>query len=256
MKKVNSKNKIIGYLICLSGIALLINGIIAALLTNGGLGIWLTFGLGLLMTVLGIFYTSSIFVFPKALLICSAIILILLLSAFTFLYTFGSIDSSSYSEDALIVLGCGVKGDEPGANLTERLDAAIEYHKKNPDAIIIVSGGKGDDENLSEAKAMEKYLISHGISADKIIKEDRATSTEENFIFSKEILDEYFNEDYKIAFITNDFHIFRSSRFAALSGLKGASHVHSDTTWYTVVPNGLRECITVLKLLILDQWKY
>lgn len=238
------------------GVCILINALIMLILENVSLGTWLTFALGLFLSAVGIFLKQITQRLPLPILIVTAVIMLFALLLFSFLYIFGSFNTQTNNEDALIVLGCGVKGDEPGANLTERLDIAIEYHKNNPNAIIVVSGGKGDGENLSEAEAMENYLIEHGVLAELIIKEDKATSTEENFIFSKEILDECFDKDYKIAFVTNDFHIFRSSRFAHLTGFKDATHAHSNTTWYTVVPNGLRECITVLKLLILDQWKY
>jgi len=256
MTKSKSTTKIISIVSLTLGVVLTVNAVIMAILENISMGVWATLAIGLVFVTVGIFFNKFISVAPKAVL---ATVLALFLAGaglFSFLYVFGSIDTTNCSEDALIVLGCGVKGDEPGTNLTERLDRAIEYHKKNPDAIIVVSGGKGDDENVSEAYAMEQYLIRHGVPAELIIKEDRATSTEENFLYSKEILNEYFDGDYTVAFITNDFHIYRSSTFAKLIGFTNATHAHSDTTWYTVVPNGLRECITVLKLWILDQWKY
>lgn len=238
------------------GLALIVNAVIMAILENIGIGTWLTLALGVALVAIGVFRKKIVSITPKAVVSVVLAFFWIGVSLFSVLYGIGSDDSVHYHEDALIVLGCGVKGDEPGTNLTERLDRAIEYHKKNPDAIIVVSGGKGDDENVSEAYAMEQYLIRHGVPAELIIKEDRATSTEENFLYSKEILNEYFDGDYTVAFITNDFHIYRSSTFAKLIGFTNATHAHSNTTWYTVVPNGLRECITVLKLWILDQWKY
>ena len=238
------------------GAFLIINGIVMATLENISMGTWMTLALGALLLLVGIFLKKLVGHVPKSVMITLIVLFCIGLALFSFLYVFGSIDNTSYKEDALIVLGCGVKGDEPGTNLTERLDCAVEYHKKNPDAIIVVSGGKGDDENVSEAEAMKKYLTERGVPAEIIIKEDKATSTEENFLFSKMILDKYFEGHYRIAFITNDFHIYRSATFAKLTGFAGATHAHSDTTWYTVVPNGLRECITVFKLWILDQHKY
>lgn len=239
------------------GLALIINAVIMAVLENISMGTWATLALGAVLVAIGIFRKKIVAITPKAVVAVILAFFWIGFSLFSFLYVFGARDTTHFFDaDALIVLGCGVKGDEPGTNLTERLECAVEYHKKNPDAIIVVSGGKGDDENVSEAFAMEQYLIKHGVPADIIIKEDKATSTEENFLFSKMILDKYFEGHYRIAFITNDFHIYRSATFAKLTGFAGATHAHSDTTWYTVVPNGLRECITVLKLWILDQHKY
>ncbi len=251
-----TSTKIIGTVFTILGTCVLINALIYSLLSNPNLGSLLTLALGAFLTIVGIFFTKIISKIPGVALITVLVLFCIAFSLFLFLYIFGSVDTSCADEDALIVLGCGVKGDEPGQNLKDRLNRAILYHQENPDALIIVSGGKGDDENVSEAFAMEQYLIKHGVPAEIIIKEDRATSTEENFLYSKEILDEYFEEHYKVAFITNDFHIYRSSVFAKLTGFANVTSTHADTTWYTVLPNGLRECITVLKLWILDQHKY
>ncbi len=71
---------------------------------------------------------------------------------------------------------------------------------------------------------MERYLTEHGIPKEKILKEDRSTSTEENFEFSKEILDSCFEDDYTIAYITNDFHTYRSGCRAKAVGFSSVTH--------------------------------
>lgn len=57
--------------------------------------------------------------------------------------------------------------------------------KNNPQTKIIVSGAKGADEPVSEAFSMKNYLITHHISADRIISEDKAGDTAENIAYSK-----------------------------------------------------------------------
>lgn len=39
------------------------------------------------------------------------------------------------------------------------------FLSENEDVICIVSGGKGDDEKISEAQAMKNYLVENGIDA-------------------------------------------------------------------------------------------
>ena len=112
--------------------------------------------------------------------------------------------------DYILVLGAGLDGEKPGKVLTSRLEKAIEYHKKNEDTYIIVSGGVGEGKNISEAQAMYNYLIEQNINKDKILKEDKATTTLENFIFSKEILEARDDEDKKILIVTNEFHLYRA----------------------------------------------
>ena len=106
-------------------------------------------------------------------------------------YSFGFTDTVTYKEDAVIVLGAGLRGENLSLILRNRLDAAVEYYNENPEAVIVVSGGQGPDEDIPEAEAMERYLYEQGVPLNKIIKEDKSTSTEENFKFSKELLETY-----------------------------------------------------------------
>ena len=153
----------------------------------------------------------------------------------------------------VIILGAGLRGSRPSSTLKGRLIAAFEYHKENPDALIVVSGGQGHDENISEALAMEQYLVSLGVPNNKIIKEEESTSTYENFMFSRKILDAHLGKNYKIAYISNDYHVFRAGRIASDAGFENTTHIHSDTLWHSVLPGVLRECIGVMKYFILGK---
>ncbi|MEG0180910.1 MAG: YdcF family protein, partial [Peptostreptococcaceae bacterium] len=110
----------------------------------------------------------------------------------------------------LIVLGAGLDGYEVGNILKSRLDKAIEYYNLNKDTQIIVSGGQGKDELISEAEAMSRYLIEQGVNKKQIIKEDKATTTLENIKFSKEILKNRKDENEKLLIVTNEFHLTRA----------------------------------------------
>ena len=110
----------------------------------------------------------------------------------------------------VVVLGCKVKRNcQPTLTLRERIDAAYDYLLEHPDAICIVSGGKGSDEGISEAECMYRELVEKGIGKERIYKEDKSTSTRENIAFSKEIIErEGLNP--KIAIVTNEFHEYRA----------------------------------------------
>lgn len=84
---------------------------------------------------------------------------------------------------------------------------------------IIVSGGQGSDELVSEAFAMKKYILSQNIPEEDIIMEDKSTTTYENLKFSKVIMDNT-KEKYSCIFVTNNYHVFRASIFARKTGLK------------------------------------
>ena len=108
----------------------------------------------------------------------------------------------------LIVLGAGLKGDIPSEVLKYRLNKAVEYYKKNPDTIFIVSGGQGKDEWISEAEAMNIYLFKKGVPLKNIIKEDKSTSTYENLKFSDKIIKEK-GITGDIGVMSNNFHMYR-----------------------------------------------
>lgn len=90
--------------------------------------------------------------------------------------------------DYLIVLGAKVNGDQPSLTLRQRIEAAAEYLRRNPNTIVIASGGKGSDEDRSEAQCIYEQLVSLGIEPERILLEDQSTSTEENMRFSAELI--------------------------------------------------------------------
>ncbi len=91
----------------------------------------------------------------------------------------------------VIVLGAQVRGEMPTLVLSARIRAAAEYLKEHPAAVAIASGGKGNGENISEAEAIRRGLVRLGISEDRILLEDRSTSTAENLRFSAEVIQRY-----------------------------------------------------------------
>lgn len=101
------------------------------------------------------------------------IIIAIAVCMITFIACTGHNDTVKYDEDAVIVLGASVNGDKVSRTLEYRLDKTVEYSKKNPGALIIVSGGQGPQEDVTEGFAMEQYLIKKGIPQEKIIKEEK-----------------------------------------------------------------------------------
>ena len=88
--------------------------------------------------------------------------------------------------DYVIILGARVKGENPTKSLMERIKAAIEYLKKNPEVKVIATGGQGKNEGVAEGLAIKRELLKNGISEDRIILEDKSKNTVENFRFSLE----------------------------------------------------------------------
>ncbi len=251
MKKVKKiALKIFKYFIALIGFLILVNGIGVFFVSNLNLGLFLTVFLGLAIMVCALLprrITRKIPKWIKVLIVCG---LCLAITMASFLVVYGKNDTVKFNEDAVIVLGAGIHGKTPSYALARRLDSAVEYHKKNPDALIVVSGGQGPQEDITEAAAMEQYLLDRDVNPEKIIKEDKAVSTYTNFKYSKEILDEKLDENYSITLITSDYHIFRGFLCAKELGFENATHMHGDTLPSYLIPGTTRECLAVLKFLI------
>ena len=172
--------------------------------------------------------------------------------AFTsFLALYGRNDNATYNEKTVIVLGCGIRGERVSVGLAKRLNKAYEYHLQNPDAVIIVSGGQGPQEDIPEALAMKRYLMEKGVPEDRIIMEDKSTSTITNFKYSHEIMKEKGLPDDSVVFVTNGYHVYRGASYAKAEGLT-VTHLGTDIIWYTIPMNYLREMLAVMKMWVFD----
>ncbi len=120
--------------------------------------------------------------------------------------------------DTMIILGAKVNKDGVSKTLKLRLDKAIEYYNKNKDVNIIVSGGQGEDEITTEASAMKNYLVENGVDEENIILENKATTTLENIIFSKEIMEDL-NLGNRALIVTSDYHLLRGRFISSILGI-------------------------------------
>lgn len=133
--------------------------------------------------------------------------------------------SCSGEPDYLLVLGCRVRGDKPEETLATRIDAAADFLKQHKKTKAICCGGiVHTDQTKSEAQAICEGLLSAGIDASRIILEGRSTTTEENFINAKKIIDEL-NPDSspEIAFLSSEFHLLRAGKICERAGVNASS---------------------------------
>ncbi len=148
------------------------------------------------------------------------------------------------NRDYLIVLGAQVRGTTVSKSLKKRLDTATEYLLHNPNTMVIVSGGQGYGEDISEAEAMKKYLMTKGIEEQRIMMEDQSTNTDENIRFSKELLRD---QNATVAIVTNGFHVFRSVSIARKQGLTSVQGLAAPTDQILNLNYYIREAFGVLK---------
>lgn len=135
-----------------------------------------------------------------------------------------------------IVLGAALWNDTPSPGLEERLDRAVQDYRDGYFEFIIVTGGKDKGAEITEAEGMAAYLEAKGIPENAILPEDKATSTYENLLYSKSIMEE--RGLSRAILITHDFHGRRALEIARTLGYEAPklSLVHTQVlneTYYT-----------------------
>ena len=182
----------------------------------------------------------------------------------------GAASRDASNLDYLIVLGARVKEDGLSKSLKSRLDKAIDYLEENPGTVLVLSGGQGEDEPVSEAAAMRDYLVFNGVSERQLIMETRSFSTVENIAYSRIAIEEdqaerkarharsdiimepgtyeeISDKPIRIGVLTSDFHVFRAEQIAKKWGIPDIYGISSDSDPVLLVHFCVRECAAILK---------
>ncbi|MFD8640893.1 YdcF family protein [Streptomyces zaomyceticus] len=154
--------------------------------------------------------------------------------------------------DYVVVLGSGlIGGRRVPPLLASRLDRGREVYEKlaaherrdGVAPVLITSGGQGPDEELPESHAMADYLVERGFPAEAVLREDRSRTTEENMLFSRELMERE-RPGASCVIVTNNFHAFRASLMARRAGMDGQV-VGSPTAAYFWPSATIREFVAV-----------
>lgn len=158
--------------------------------------------------------------------------------------------------DYLIVLGAGLNGETPSLVLRTRIDAAAEYLEANPGTVAVLSGGRGAGETITEAEAMRRALTARGIAPERLILEDRSSSTRENVANSLALIGEMEQsrdrEPYTVGVVSNDFHLYRALRLLREYGEEDAFSLSAPLPRLPLFRLNyyLREYFAVMKLYL------
>lgn len=154
--------------------------------------------------------------------------------------------------DYVIVLGAKVNKDGPSVSLMDRICAAYEYAERHPDTILVLSGGQGTDEPITEAECMYRELIALGIDPLQLRMEDYATSTWENLNFSLTFIEhETGTRPTKIGVISSEYHLFRASLFAKACDVEFVGIPARTSRWGQRINHFMREVAGVWHYLLL-----
>lgn len=170
---------------------------------------------------------------------------------------YGGHDQLRGEPQVMLILGCQVKPWGPSILLQDRLDEAIAYLKQHPDMTVIVSGGQGPDEYISEARCMQEVLLRVGIPAGQILLEDQSHNTHQNLLYSAQLMQQQgIDPAQGILVVSNGFHLARvrmlweriTGQGETLSTLAAPStHVPSRIKMY------IREPLALVKSYLLDR---
>ena len=153
------------------------------------------------------------------------------------------------SADYVVVLGAGLVDGEVSPLLASRLDRGLTAYgallARGCRPTVITSGGRGPDEERSEAEAMAAYLVARGVPGDCVRREDRSRNTGENLANSARIM-RHADPRYRCTVITSDFHAFRTALLMRRLGVRGSAAGAWTAPSYWLAA-ALREFVAVLK---------
>lgn len=198
---------------------------------------------------------------------CAAIAIFCTVEILVFM---GAASSDVPNLDYVIVLGARVKDEAVSRSLKARLDKAIEYSQRNPDTILVLSGGREGDEPVYEAQIMYDYLIYNGVPPQNLLMETYSTSTVENIAYSRVLIEQVQEEKriqeqnkrksaapgpytvaeakpLQIGVLTSNFHVYRAKRIAEKWGIPGIHGIPSDSDPILFPHLCVRECLAILK---------
>lgn len=150
--------------------------------------------------------------------------------------------------DYAVVLGASVhENGTPSRIMRTRLQAALTFMERNPGAVVIVSGGQGPDEPISEAKCMYDTLLEMGAEKSRLVMEDESHTTRENLINSEKIMESRGGTENPITIITSEFHQRRAAYIAGSLGLETCPVSGHTDQWFFRVNYTLREVFAFVK---------
>lgn len=248
MNTVKNYCPFVNHLLLIAGIGCIVYYLMAGLFVRFGqsmLWIWPVMGAALIARFF-LCRAGIIAALPKGLLITVRSLIALGIALFIALEGFvisGMVSAAPQGLDYLIILGARVNGTEPSISLSSRTRAAVEYLRENPETRVIASGGQGDDEQISEAECIIRLLREAGIREERILREDKSTSTAENIRFSNELIND---ESATVGVVTNGYHMFRAKLIARSNTPCEISGVSAGSSLFMLPHNMTREFIALV----------
>ena len=182
-------------------------------------------GMAFLVWLTGPFESRFMKNIAKAIWISAGVFIIIGLVSFIWIESLifgGSRGNPTDSADVLVVLGAGLNGDRPSAVLRSRLDVTYDYMASHPEAVAVLTGSQGSNEAVTEASAMEKYLLEKGIDKSRLYLEEEAHNTAQNIKFSVALMEKLGLEG-EVMVVSSAFHLYRAEKIFGRFGIEAYS---------------------------------
>ena len=151
----------------------------------------------------------------------------------------------------LIVCGNQFKGSKPSRVMEDRLESALVWMNENPDPAVILAGGQGPDEDLSEAQAMFDWLTARGVDPARLILEDQSTDSYENIVNSLALIRAREPDfDGRVAILSSEFHLHRLGYIAEHLGCKPVLVAARTSIFPLFVNYAVREAFAMWKFWV------
>lgn len=184
--------------------------------------------------------------------VAAASCVVVLMAGMSLISCYGVTDwTMAASAEYALVLGSGVNEDgSPSRIMRQRISAAMEFMEANPDAVLILTGGQGDYEPVSEAGCMYQVMLELGADPARLLLEEESSTTRENLMNSIAIIEARGDKDQPVGLITSEFHQ-RRARYIADTLELDTFPVSADTDqWFYRINYTLREVFAFVKAAV------
>ena len=155
-----------------------------------------------------------------ALSVCAVAAAIVFAAVMANVYRQGSLEEVR-SADAIVVLGASQWNGAPSPVFRARLDNALQLYKGGYAPLIILTGGKGAGDAVSESQAGKEYLMRRGIDGSVILIEEQSRTTLQNLRYTAALLRG--RNLNTILLVSHDFHMMRAKAMAIDLGMTAFS---------------------------------
>ncbi len=141
--------------------------------------------------------------------------------------------------DYAIVLGLALENGKPAPDLLARLKTARAYLEKYPEARLILTGGNAEEQGRTEAAVMRDILTEQGVPESRLILEDQAETTIENFRNIAELI----STDEPVVMISSNYHMDRAVRNAKEECFTQVMRLPAPSRFFAYGANMLSEVV-------------